>query len=495
MLEAVREFAAERLETSPALASRARAAHARYYVGWVSERVGRMAHESRAELIDEIELEVDNLRRAWRWAVEDEDLDRLMALHAGLRPLYDARGWYRGLIGLLDDILAVLEDLPASPDRVVTVATLQSQRARAMASADGYTDEVETAFERVLATIEGADLSDAYPVLRSLATFYTFRMQHDQALDLARQILALGEVQGDVAMRISGHMLIGTSMSFLGRLTDGLPDLDAAASLVAAAPSSIDWYRLGPDPRVSTLTALSLIHFWQGRLETSLQDAHEVMAIARSGRHPSTLGYGLHHTALLHTMRGEPDQAREYAVEVIELATEHDLHIWRAVGTAVLGAAMTALGASEEGMRWIREGLERYRGLRTPPVFWPFMLELTANACHRSGETDFGLASIEEALAVAPQMPGLYLAKGDLLTARDPAAAAAAYEAALGGSLGWGAATYALAAAMRLFRLEDGSDASLAEARREQVRELAASFSEGLEVPLLSEAHAIVDDA
>ncbi len=494
MLEAVREFAAERLEASHELASRTRGAHARYYVGWVSERVERMAHESRADLIDELEMEVDNLRRAWRWAVDEGDLDRLVALHAGLRPLYDARGWYRGLVGLLDDMLAVMEELPASHGLVVKVATLQSDRARAMASADGYTDEVEQAFERVLTTIEGADLSDAYPVLRSLATFYTFRMQHDQALGLTRQILRLGEAKGDVAMRISGHMLAGTSMSFLGRLRDGLPDLEAAATLVEAAPASIDWYRLGPDPRVTTLTALSLLRFWEGRLDTSLGRSQGAMAIARSGGHPSTLGYALHHASLLHIMRGEPEEARAYAVEVIELATEHDLHIWRAVGTAVLGAAMTALGASEEGMRWIREGLERYRGLRTPPVFWPFMLELTANACCRSGETDFGLASADEGLGIAPQMPGLHLARGDLLLERDPAGAMAEYEVTLAGSLGWGAGTPALAAAIRLSRLASASDAALSAARREQVREIAATFTEGLDAPLLVEAHAIIGD-
>jgi hypothetical protein len=194
-------------------------------------------------------------------------------------------------------------------------------------------------------------------------------------------------------------------------------------------------------------------------------------------------------------MRGEPEEARAHAVEVIELATEHDLHVWRAVGTVILGAAMTELGASGEGMRWIREGLERYRGLRTPPVFWPFLLEVTAHACRHSGETDFGLSSVDEALSVTPLTPGLHVAKGDMLADRDRTAAETEYEAALAGGLGWGAATPALAAAVRLFRLADPSEVALVAARREQVREIAAGFAEGLGTRLLSEAHTVLGDA
>ena len=495
MLESMREFAAERLAANPDIRARASAAHADHYVRWVAALLTDLARPGRAELLDELEAEVENLRLAWRWAVEVRDLELLGTLMGGLRPLYDGRGWYRGLIGMLDDMLAVLESLPTSPARVVEAATLQSDRARAMAAVDGYTDEVEAAFERVIAATESADLSDAFPVLRGLASFHTFRMQHDQCLVVARQMLAIGEATGDAPIIISGHMMAGTSLSFIGRLSDGLPDLEAGAELAAADGATVDWYRLGPDPRVSCLTALSLIRFWEGRLDTSLRRSDEALSIARSGRHPSTLGYALHHASLLRTMRAEPEAARALAVEVIELAIEHDLHIWRAVGTVILGASMVALGASEEGMRWIREGLDRYRGLRTPPVFWPFMLEVTANACHQSGETDFGLASIEEALAVTPPMPNLHLAKGDLLAVRDPAAAAAEYEVAIAGGLGWGANTIALAAAVRASRLPSGSQTLSADARHERLRDILAMFTEGQDHPLLAEARVTIENA
>jgi hypothetical protein len=395
---------------------------------------------------------------------------------------------------MIDETLVMLEGLPSSPGRVVEAATLQSDRARALSAIDGYSDAVEAAFERVLAAYEGADLSHAYPVLRSLASFHTFRNEPERALPLARQMLAIGETVGDPAMRISGYTFIGSSLNFLGRLTDGSPELEAGAGLAMTAPSTVDWYRLGPDPRVSCLTALSLFRFWEGRLDASLLRSSEAVAIARAGKHPSSLGYGLHHASFLHMMRGEPEVARAYAVESVELSTEHDLHIWRAVGTVILGAATVTLGAAEEGMRWIREGLERYRGLRTPPVFWPFLLQITADACRLSGETEFGLASIDEALTRSPRSAWLHLVKGGLLADRDPEAAAAEYEQALAGSLAWGAATPALAAAMALYRLAEvgGSGSERIDDRRDQVTVMAQMFTEGLDYPLLVEARTIL---
>jgi hypothetical protein len=494
MLNAMREFATERIEASPELATRARAAHADHYTAWLVQIVERMAGSGRAESLDDLGAEVENLAIAWRWAVDSGDVERLQVLLGGLRPLYDARGWYRGLIAMIDETLVMLEGLPSSPGRVVEAATLQSDRARAMSAIDGYSDAVEAAFERVLAAYEGGDLSHAYPVLRSLASFHTFRNESDRALPFARQILAIGETVGDPAMRISGHTFIGSSLSFLGRLTDGSPDLEAGADLAVAAPSTGDWYRLGPDPRVSCLTALSLFRFWEGRLDASLLRSSEAVAVARAGNHPSSLGYGLHHASFLHTMRGEPELARALAVESVELATEHDLHIWRAVGTVILGAAAVALGATEEGMGWVREGLERYRGLRTPPVFWPFLLEVTANACRLGGETEFGLASIDEALMLSPRAAWMRLTKGGLLAGRDPKAAEGEYEQALAGSLAWGAATPALAAAVALYRLTevDGSEHQRIDDRRDQVRAIVPMFTEGLDYPLLVEAQAII---
>jgi hypothetical protein len=112
---------------------------------------------------------------------------------------------------------------------------------------------------------------------------------------------------------------------------------------------------------------------------------------------------------------------RDRAVGVLDVADEHDLEIWRALGTCLLGAAKTGLGRSEEGLTEIGEGIAMYQGLRTPPVFWPLLLYVRAGACARSGRAAEGVALIDEAIDVAGQGSGLTLLpefqtqKGNLL--------------------------------------------------------------------------------
>jgi hypothetical protein len=311
---------------------------------------------------------------------------------------------------------------------------------------------------------------------------------------MGRQLLALAERTGDPEIRAEGYLFLGTGSSFAGRIEDGIPHLEAGVALSKAHPYQSLHFRLGPDPRVSSLTALSLLGWWRGDLEVSLDRSAESLELALELDHPSTSGYAIYHAALLRLWRDEPIEARELAVRVIEVADEHELHIWSAVGTIVLGAAAAALGIGDEGLRWVSEGLERYRGLRTPPVFWPFLLQVRARACQRAGEIGAGLESAREGLAIAPDVPDLHLVHGDLLLdAADPVGAEAAYTAGLAAASGWGARTPELRAALRLCQL-DAPDAVMA-GRLVRLRSAYETFSEGVESPDLVATRALLSSA
>jgi len=96
----------------------------------------------------------------------------------------------------------------------------------------------------------------------------------------------------------------------------------------------------------------------------------------------------------------------------------------------LLGAANTGIGRPEDGLAQIRDGLDLYRGLKTPPVFWPLLLYVQAGAHARSGRPAEGLGMIEDAIEIASSeltlLPELYLLKGDLLLAVPDASDSAA---------------------------------------------------------------------
>jgi len=312
-------------------------------------------------------------------------------------------------------------------------------------------------------------------------------------LSVKEHELALAERQADPEIRVVGHLMLGTGLSFAGRIPDGLPELEAGVRFFEEHDYDASRFSLGPDPRVSTWTALSLLQWWQGRLDTSTQRSDAALAMARRLDHPSTTGYALYHAALLRLWRNEPAEARELAVRVIEVADEYELHIWKAVGTVIVGASAVALGTGDEGLRWVSEGLERYRGLRTPPIFWPFLLLVRAEACARAGRDTEGLASADEALALAPFLPDLHVVRGDLLHAAGAMdEATASWERALETAHGWGAATPELRAALRLCALQPATDPLRRDAWLGALRDVRATFSEGLDAPEIAQADTLL---
>jgi predicted ATPase/class 3 adenylate cyclase len=495
MLDSVREYALEQLEADPDMARRARTAHARYYAAWAADRATRLRGPDRDAALGELAEEVENLRAAWRCAVDQADLTDIEALLSGLERLYDARGWYRALAGLADDALGVVGSLAPSTERDVLTISLLSDQARALTALEGYTSEVEAAYERLLASVEGADYSRLYPVLRSLASLYSFRADNQRARAMGSQLLELAERTGDPEIRVEGTLFYGTGSSFGGTVEDGIAPLEVGVAWWRAHPYKSSHFRLGPDPRVSMLTALSLLGWWRGDLDTSLARSTESLELARQLDHPSTSGYAIYHAALLRLWREEPSEARELAVRVIDVADEHELRIWSAVGTVVLGAAATALGVGGEGLRWVSEGLERYRGLRTPPVFWPFLLQILATASRQGGRVEAGLTAAREGLALAPFLPDLHLVHGDLLAdTGDAAAAAAAYESAAQAAQAWGARTSELRAALRISQLE-GIDDAIREGGRARTAALLQQLTEGADSPDLVAARGILGSA
>jgi predicted ATPase/class 3 adenylate cyclase len=495
MLESVQEYALEQLELDADLARTARSAHARYYGHWAAERATRIRGPEHAAALGELSEDLENLRAAWRCAVAERDRPQVQALLSGLERLYDARGWYRGMSELADDALGVVETIDASPERDALIVGLLSDRARALTAMEGYSDEVDAAYERLLVSVGGVGTPLAYPVLRGLASYYSFRSDNERASEMGRRLLALAAREGDPAISVEGHLFVGTGTSFLAGLSEGIPILEAGAAVFRAHPYTPSHVRLGPDPRVSTLTALSLLSWWQGRIETSVGLSLEALELARDLEHPSTTGYALYHAALLRLWRDEPVEARDLAVRVIEVADEHELRIWAAVGTVVLGAAAVTLGSGEEGLRWVSQGLERYRGLRTPPVFWPFLLQVQAEAHRRAGDLAGALTAAREGLALAPYLSDLHLAHGDALRdLGDPGAAAAAYETALAAAQRWGAATSELRAALRLARLE-GLPGNVRERGRSRLAALLPNLTEGLDAPDLVAARAVLAES
>jgi hypothetical protein len=209
----------------------------------------------------------------------------------------------------------------------------------------------------------------------------------------------------------------------MARTQGGLEQLERAIALFEAQGQRSRRFRLGNNPGVACFTTSALILWMLGFPDRAVERAHRAVTLSTELEHPFTLAYALFHTGFLHLWRREPELVRDRAVGVLDVADEHDLEIWRALGTILLGAAKTRLGRSDEGLTEIREGIAMYQGLRTPPVFWPLLLSVRARAFGQSGRAAEGLDLIDEAIEIGESgsgltlLPEFYCLRGDLLLA------------------------------------------------------------------------------
>ena len=77
-------------------------------------------------------------------------------------------------------------------------------------------------------------------------------------------------------------------------------------------------------------------------------------------------------------------------------------------------------------MTHVRQGIDLYQGLNTPPVFWPLLLYIQAQVYGQAGKPEQGLIELDEAMELLGpdsedvQSPEFYRLKGNLLLAVSP---------------------------------------------------------------------------
>jgi predicted ATPase/class 3 adenylate cyclase len=498
MLGTIREYAAEKLEQSPELAQAASRAHAGYFSDFAEAKRTQLHGSARVDALDDLVFELGNLLTSWKYWVAARDLAQLDKLLDGLWVLYDARGWYHAAVELATDLLGVLATAPSTPERAREEITLRTSLARGLLAIRGYTAEVEQAYEQALALSEEmGELPRRFPVLRSLASFYLYRGEFDKTAAVGRELLGLAEEQGEADLLVEGHLVLGSSLAFLGDLSSGLDHLDRAIALYDPLAYSRGRLRLGPSPGVVSHTTSALILWTLGYPDRAVERAARAVELATQLGHPFTLAYTHFHVGVLNLWRRDMELVATRAGAVLDVAEEHDYRIWRALALALQGVAMTALGRPEEGLARTEQGVAMYEGLKTPPVFWPLLLSIRASGLGLGGQPAVGLDLIDPAIQMTKERDILYpefaLLKGDLLLALDDVAGAESnFRRALDAARDLGARMPELRAATRLTRLRAASRTAPDEL--ENLRSVYEEFTEGFETPDLREARSILHE-
>lgn len=497
MLQTIREFASGKLDAGAGSAG-ARAAHAE----WASELVARLgaglAGPSRAEDLARLGLELGNAHEAWRFFVQEADIVRLNMMLEGMWALYQSSGWYHGSVELAADLLRLLASQPPTPERLRQEMELHTSLARALMALHGYTDEVETAFERALksaAESEWDPASQQVSVMSSQASLHAMRGEIPLALEAGHGLLKRAQERDDPAALIHAHEILGVGHFFNGEPDVGLAHLDAAVELFVPSPMRSSGLSLGPHPGVTSLTASAWTLWMVGRPEQADARARQAEEASRTVGHAYTRAYALYHVAYLAWLQQDVESMASRADELLVIADSNDYAIWRSLAMLLQSVALLARGDAEAGVALMDRAVALYQSTSAPPVFWPFLLMLRSGSLAGAGRAREAGDLADEVMRLVPEESILFgevaLLKAGVRLASDPAASdegRAWCRRAIKASGTFGLRMTELRAATRLARLAE-SEAHRAEAAASLGRAY-GWFTEGFAFPALREAAA-----
>ncbi|HES58454.1 MAG TPA: hypothetical protein ENO21_03390, partial [Firmicutes bacterium] len=315
--ELLRQYAAEKLASSPSAAEAVRDGHSRYYATGLQHWAQDLKGSRQMAALAEMEVEIDNARAAWDWALERGRVHLLDQALDGLAGFYE----WRARFGEAETALQ------AAAERLRTGSSSDALRVRTRVLAwqgliawrSGRTEPANRLLEQSLALLEDPRLAGHDIRLeRAFALYCRGYAVHDVDREAARRLCeasaALYEALGD------RHSLCRVS-KILGEVITQLGDYGRGRRLIE---SGLAHARAVGDQRTvaECLQWLSFMATYRGQVEETARFARESADIYRAIGAQAELGYSLTMLAGSFMLRGQFAEARPRVLEAVQAFDE-----------------------------------------------------------------------------------------------------------------------------------------------------------------------------
>jgi predicted ATPase len=221
------------------------------------------------------------------------------------------------------------------------------------------------------------------------------------------------------------HRAAGLTCWFAGNYREARDQLQRALILFEPGRDDDLAFRFGLDPGVAAMGWLAIASWPLGNVDCAISLIDRMQTRMANLTHVGTLANGRMYAALFELLRGDRARVAPNTLELVRLAQEYDLNLWRAFGVFLEGWASAASGASGSGLEGMRRGVEL---LREQNVLWfDGLLKMAlAEAEARGGDPRRAVAILDEALATCDRTgyrafeAELHRARGEMLLKRDP---------------------------------------------------------------------------
>ena len=395
--------------------------------------------------------------------------------------------------------LALLRTLPVTPARARHELTLQCSLGVQLATRGAATPEVERTYARALELCQQVgNTQELFPVLYGLSRLYKKRGKLRRARDLGEQLLVLAQSQGNTALLLRGHYVLGDILLWLGEFSAARAHLEQGLAIYD--PQQHDTHDLlyEADPWLGCLGALSVTLWFLGYPDQALQRSAEALAMAHELSHPYSLARVLVDAGYLHWFCREWVRLQERAEALRVLAAANGFAELYARATYRYGLALVKQGQIAEGLAQFHTSMDTLQVMQSGDAQALRLAQLAeVYRCTRQPET--GLQVLAAAMAADTEerldASGRYSIKGELLLLPpdpDVYQAESCFQQALTIARHQCAKMPELRAALRLSHLWQQ------QGKRPEAYQLLAPvyswFTEGFETPDLQEARALLDE-
>lgn len=378
--ELLRQFAAEFL-TQSGQESSLQAAHADYYAQLVFDAFKDMSQLINAAAVGGLMAELDNIRTAWRLAVDQTDVRKLHLMVLAMHSLYQVRGNYLEGVDSLGEAITSCEALPQTVDVVAVLIEMLTAQGWLLIRL-GEIDRAAAAFQRGIDLMALAvprpgseDPISGLAMVRSIAGDYT------EAIQLGLEGLDYNLQRDDeLSAMVSYYTLTSASM--------GLGDYAKALEYSQESLRLAEKYN---QPWFQSYTHIDLGHI--ARIEGRYAEAREHYQISYDIRRglfgdPEGVAVSLRTLAELALEEGDAEEARTLMTQ--SLAIYEDLGDRGGLATILtsLGMALSALGDYAGSWIHLRRALRMTAAMQLPPLILSTLLGIGDLLLHQGQATE-----------------------------------------------------------------------------------------------------------
>lgn len=356
--EVIRQFAQEKLSAKKKLAGQARAAHAAFFSEWAK----KFEKIDERESFPAMNKELENVRAAWTWAVEQKHIGSLANIAPFTKRYLDLQGRYREGIALFQlaldgfDSPANADDLPLDA-RGHLIARLLMYKAILIADAG----EPDASFQSLKSRLDyfrrAEDDTQLAVCLNGLGNACRFLGQEEDAVDYYREELELVRSMGNGNEEGMALNNLALSINTLGRFEEAERLHRECLTLRR---------EMNDYPGISSsLINLGVVLFDQNRYEEAKPLLYEAIEISRQLNQTRQQAASLGNLGGILLKEGKYEEALNFFLQGLEIHRNTGYRFGTAIALDNVGTAHYHLGNEQDALYYLKQSIREARDIRS----------------------------------------------------------------------------------------------------------------------------------